>query len=235
MSMSAPNRNLLLPQHQKLIEDSGISDSIAQARGYRSLTTVQALAAVRLAKNQQFIPALLLPIWDITGQVSLHQVRPDHPRTIGGKVVKYENPCRAHLIIDVPPTVREKVLTGTEPLFITDGIEKADAAVSLGLTCLGLMGVYGWMHQDKFWQSIPLDQRMVYIVFDSDIAKNVHVAKAAANLFAHLATMGAKPHTVTLRGDGVSKVGLDDFLKAGGTPVELYSMAKAEPPSFHAS
>ena len=73
---------------------------------------------------------------------------------------------------------------------------------------------------------------MVYIVFDSDIATNVQVARAAAKLFAHLSTMGAKPHIVTLRGDGVSKVGLDDFLKAGGSPAELYSLAKAEPPSF---
>jgi hypothetical protein len=235
MSTSEPNHSPLLPQHQKLINDSGISDSIAQARGYYSLTNDQAFAPLCLAKNQRLKPALVLPIWGISGRISLCQIRPDEPRTIGGKVVKYENPCGARLTIDVPPTVREKVLKGTEPLFITDGIEKADAAVSHGLVCIGLMGVCGWMHQDRFWQSISLDQRMVYIVCDSDITTNVHVAKAAAKLFAHLATMGAKPHIVTLPGYGKKKVGLDDFLKAGGTPAELYSMAKATPPSFPAS
>ena len=70
MSTSEPNRSLLLPQHQKLIEDSGISDSIAQARGYRSLSTEQRIAPARLAKNQQLFPALLIPSWAITAEVS---------------------------------------------------------------------------------------------------------------------------------------------------------------------
>ena len=227
MSTSAPNPNLLLPQHRKLIEDSGISDSIAQARGYRSLTTEQGIAPARLAKNQQLFPALLLPSWGITAEISLYQVRPDHPRTIRGTVVKYENPFGVRLLIDVPPTVRGKVLTGTEPLFVTNGIEKADAAVSHGLTCIGLMGVYAWKNQDEFWHAIPLNQRSVYIAFDSDITTNHSVATAAAGLIVHLQSMGAILHLVTVPADGNKKVGLDDYLKAQGTPSGLYSLAKA--------
>lgn len=227
MPTSEPNRSLLLPQHQKLIEDSGISDSIAQARGYRSLSTEQGIAPARLAKNQQLFPALLLPNWAITAEVSLYQVKPDNPRSIHGKVVKYENPFGVRLSIDVPPTVRGKVLTGREPLFVTDGIEKADAAVSHGLTCIGLMGVYGWKNQDEFWKLIPLNQRMVYIVFDSDITTNRSVATAAVDLAVHVKSMGAKPYLVTLPADSNKKVGLNDFLKAQGTPSRLYSLAKA--------
>ena len=178
------------------------------------------------------MPALVIPIWSIEDRVWLYQIRPDQPRSSRGKTVKYETPSGSNLIIDVPRSVREKVLSGTVPLFITEGIRKADAAATHGLACIGLMGVYGWKQQEEFWQTIPLDQRIVYIVFDSDIATNINVARAAAGLFALLESMGAKPHVVTLPANGTTKVGLDDYLVKVGSPDGLYSLAKAEPPSF---
>lgn len=230
--MTTPTQKSLLPQHRKLIEASGITDEIIRDRGYHSETVKTELAKLGFTSQQRNVPAMVIPIWTINGQVSLHQIRPDHPRSSRGKVVKYETPSGANLVIDVPPSVREKVLTDKEPLFITEGIRKADAAVTHGLTCIGLMGVYGWKQQEGFWRSIPLDQRLVYIVFDSDIATNTHVARAATGLFAVLESMGAKPHVVTLPANGADKVGLDDYLVAQGSPAGLYSLAKAEPPSF---
>jgi hypothetical protein len=232
MSTSNETRKSLLPQHRKLIEDSGIEDRIICVRGYYSETTKSELGKLGFSYAQRVVPALVVPVWGINGQISVHQIRPDQPRSSRGKVVKYETPSGANLVIDVPPSVRDNVLTGTEPLFVTEGIRKADAAVSQGLTCIGLMGVYGWKHQDDFWATIPLEQRPVYIVFDSDIATNTNVARAAAGLFALLESMGAKPYVVTLTAKGNDKVGLDDFFAAGGSPIDLYAMAKAEPPTF---
>ncbi len=235
MSILNETRKPLLPQHRKLIEDSGIDERIISVRGYYSEEVKSDLAKLGFSYAQRMVPALVVPIWGLDGQVLVHQIRPDQPRSSRGKFVKYETPSGAKLAIDVPPSVREKVLLVKEPLFITEGIRKADAAASFGLACLGLMGVYGWKQQEDFWKSIPLDQRDVYIVFDSDISTNVNVARAAAGLFAHLESMGAKPHVVSLPADGKRKVGLDDFLKTQGTPDGLFSLAKAEPPTFHSN
>jgi len=230
--MSNEVQRTLLPKHRSLIEASRIKETVVRDRGYYSETVKSELAKLGFSAIQRNVPALVVPIWTIDGSVWLHQIRPDQPRSSKGKTVKYETPSGANLVIDVPPSVRDKVLTGTEPLFVTEGIRKADAAVSQGLTCIGLMGVYGWKHQDDFWATIPLEQRPVYIVFDSDIATNINVARAAAGLFALLESMGAKPKVVTLTAAGKDKVGIDDFFAAGGSPTDLYSMAKAEPPSF---
>lgn len=233
MPSSNETRKPLLPQHRKLIEDSGIDERIISVRGYYSEEVKSDLAKLGFSYAQRMVPALVVPIWGLDGQVLVHQIRPDQPRSSRGKFVKYETPSGAKLAIDVPPSVREKVLSVKEPLFITEGIRKADAAATFELACLGLMGVYGWKQQEDFWKSIPLDQRDVYIVFDSDISTNVNVARAAAGLFAHLESMGAKPHVVMLPADGKKKVGLDDFLKAQKTPDGLYSLAKPQPPTFH--
>ena len=159
--MATQNQKTLLPQHRKLIEASEISEKVVCDRGYYSETVKAELAKLGFSNVQRNVPALVVPIWALDGQGTLHQIRPDHPRSSRGKVVTYETPSGSNLVIDVPPSVRDKVLTGTEPLFITEGIRKADAAVSHGLTCIGLLGVYGWKQQDDFWHSIPLSQRVV--------------------------------------------------------------------------
>lgn len=214
VTFASPPPNVLLPHHRKLLDDSGIADSIIKARSYFSATHRPGLARLGFSAFQQNVPALVVPVYDITAAVSGYQILPDRPRTIRGRLVKYENPWGASLTIDVPPAAREKVLNNTDPLFITPTIQKADAAVSHGLTCIGLLGAYAWKNQDEFWRSIPLSRRTIYIVFDSDITTNRSVATAVNALAAHLQSIGARPKVVTIPGDGNKKVGFDDFLKS---------------------
>ena len=83
-------------RHQ-LSDESGITEAIIQARGYRSLSRTSA-AAVLKAKG--FSPSqcrlgsgLLIPVLGIDGQPVLHQFRPDHPRhNAEGKIIKYRLP-----------------------------------------------------------------------------------------------------------------------------------------------
>ena len=90
-SPSEPERALgLLPHHQKLIDDSAISSEVARARGYRSVTTSAALRKLGFSDRQARAPALLVPVWSVHGELLLYQARPDDPRILDGKPLKYE-------------------------------------------------------------------------------------------------------------------------------------------------
>src|SRR5262250_2183244 len=75
----------LLPRHQKLLDDSGISPEIAVARGYRSAEFIDELAGEGFADYQRRLPGLLLPVHDVDGRIAFCQYRPDDPRKKDGK------------------------------------------------------------------------------------------------------------------------------------------------------
>jgi putative DNA primase/helicase len=63
------------------------------------------------------------------------------------------------------------------------------------------------------WDSIALNQRRVYIVYDSDVMYKISVTKALARLKAFLEQRGACVEIIYLpHGQNGEKVGLDDFL-----------------------
>jgi hypothetical protein len=190
----------LLPQHRALIEASGIATEVATARRYRSITDPADAIALGFKEYQAHVPGLLIPIWNLSGQIALHQLRPDSPRvTKDGKPIKYETPAGARLVIDVPPAVRPVLGDPSVPLIITEGVRKADAAVSHGGHCIALLGVWGWRGTNQYggkvalpdWESIALNGRTVYICYDSDVMTNRHVERALAGLEAFLASRGA--------------------------------------------
>lgn len=230
---------MLLPQHQKLIDESGISPEVAAARGYRSVETQAELKRLGFAATQCRVPALLIPIYDVTGSIATYQIRPDAPRVDGkrGKAIKYETIARAKMAIDVPPGARLHIGDPAVPLFITEGIRKADSAVSLDLCCLGLLGVWNWRGTNDAggktalpdWESIALDGRRVYLAFDSDYVEKPQVRKALLRLKEFCKLRGATVLTVSLPpGPGGQKVGLDDYISAGHTVQDLLALANEE-------
>ncbi|MGA2514474.1 MAG: hypothetical protein ABSG37_12785 [Candidatus Limnocylindrales bacterium] len=100
----------LLPQHAALLTASAISDAVAAARGYRSVTEKVELRSLGFSQNQARVPALLLPVWDVTGKIALYQARPDEPRVEKGKPVKYETLAGSRMTLDVPPSVRGRLV-----------------------------------------------------------------------------------------------------------------------------
>ena len=132
-----------------------------------------------------------MPLYDATGAVRSYQIRPDEPRIVDGKAVKYESPRATAPVLDIHPARRHLLDDPSVPLFITEGVKKADAATSRGLCCLALAGVYGWRGQNgqggltalPDWESIALKGRKVYLVFDSDIMEKrpVHVQDVLAD------------------------------------------------------
>lgn len=102
---------LLLPHHRQMLEESAIAPEVIAARGYRSVTKKVDLASIGFVGKQIRVPALLIPIYGPDGKIQLYQSRPDTPRIIDGKPVKYEFPKGAHMGLDVPPGARPLLIT----------------------------------------------------------------------------------------------------------------------------
>lgn len=224
---TAHNRAGLIPQHRQLIQRSAVSPTVASQRGYRSVEHPADLAKLGFADYQHRVPALLLPIWDVYGRRTLYQLRPDHPRHgKAGKPIKYETPPGSRLVIDVPPSVRHNLGNPSVPLIITEGVRKADAAVSAGACSIDLLGVWGWRGTNPNggktalpdWEVIALNGRTVIIAFDSDVMAKDSVRVALERLSQWLTMRNARVWYCVLPDlpDG-SKQGLDDWFANGGT------------------
>lgn len=223
----------LAPEHQALINASRISEEVAQARGYRTVRLKAELERLGFSKPQR-LPGLLIPIRGVTGEIVTHQLRPDEPRFVGGKPLKYETPKGSRMALDVPPSAHQWLDEPARPLFITEGARKADAGVSAGLCTVALLGVWNWRGTNEHggktaladWESIALAGREVYIVFDSDVMTKDPVRLALTRLKGFLELRDARARVIYLPcGDGGSKVGLDDFLASGKTSAELLVLA----------
>ena len=227
----------LLPQHAALLTASAITDEIARARGYRSVEQKARLTELGFSSTQARVPALLIPIWDVRGEIALYQTRADEPRIRDGKAVKYETPAHSRMVLDVPPACRRHLGDPHIPLFVTEGIRKADAAASLGLCCVALMGVWNWRGSNEDggtialadWESIALNDRVAYVVFDSDVMTKTGVYEALVRLRAFLQSRHANVQLIYMpAGPGGAKVGLDDFLAAGHGVDDLLALATSE-------
>ena len=222
--------NYLLAQHQTLLDASSISAEVAAARGYRSEQTKAHLGRLGFSRSQWSTPCLVIPVWGVNGQIVLHQIRPDNPRTLNGKPLKYETPAKAHTAIDVPPKVLPNIGNPNIPLYITEGVRKADAAASRGLCCIAILGVWNWRGTNRDagktalpdWESIALDRRYVHVIFDSDAANKEDIQSSLIRLKPFLENRGARVKIVALpAGANGEKVGLDDFFAAGKTVDDL--------------
>src|SRR5581483_235786 len=169
---------MLLPQHQRLIDASAIAADVAAARGYRSVTTKAELVRLGFGDRQAIVPTLLVPVWDAWGNLATYQHRPDAPRVVNGRALKYETPSGGRMVLDVPPGARAGLGCHDRPLFVTEGCRKADAAVSAGLCCVALLGVWNWRGTNAQggrtaladWETVDLKNgREVYVAFDSDV------------------------------------------------------------------
>jgi hypothetical protein len=231
--------NTLLPHHGNLITGSAITKEVARARGYRTVTLKTELREIGFGEAQRRVPALLIPVWSVHGEIATYQIRPDEPRIKDGKPLKYETPSGARMALDVPPAARPLLANPSIPLFITEGARKADSAVSRGLCCVALLGVWNFRGRNEHggltaladWECVALKGRKVYICFDSDVMEKDAVRLAMKRLRAFLESRGADVRLIYLTaGAGGAKVGLDDYFAAGGTVDGLMRLASADLP-----
>jgi hypothetical protein len=228
----------LSPAHRKiLLEGSAIAPEVVEARGYRTVGTKAELERLGFGRSQRNAPGLLIPIFGPAGSVALYQFRPDEPRISKGKPVKYETPAGSRMALDVPPPCREKIGDPGVSLFITEGVKKGDALASRGLCAAALIGVWNWRGSNEYggkvalpeWESVALNGRRIYVVFDSDVMLKKEVHSALARLKGFLESRGAKVAPIYLpAGERGEKQGADDYLAAGGTVDGLLQLAAPE-------
>lgn len=222
------------PHLSQLREGSGLNRETITARGYYTATTKAELERLGFSSNQRQVPALVIPLHGVDGEEVGYQIRPDVPRCDkDGKLIKYETPRGWAMRLDVPPATREDLGDPKKALWITEGSKKADAAVSRGLTCIALLGVWNWKGRNanggvtelSDWDAIALKARTVYIAFDSDVMQKSSVQAALRRLSEMLVRRGADVRFVLMPFTDGSKVGLDDFLVNGGITLELIAAA----------
>lgn len=227
--------------------------------GYLSQKTARAMG-----------PCLAFPYFDANGQlmtfangdgsdhpyVRLKPAKPRKDRKKNNRPKKYESPLGASCRIYIPPRSRPALADPAIPLIISEGEKKVLCADQHGFACIGLSGVFAWQvkqEEDEDGNKIgprelipdldalPWQGRLVYIVYDSDLAQNQLVQWAEFYLAEALKARGADVRVVRLPGGdggdggdspaeaGKVKVGLDDFLKSHG-PTELRKLLDAAVP-----
>ncbi|MFC2073195.1 DUF3854 domain-containing protein, partial [Chloroflexota bacterium] len=226
----------LLSNHFRYLnEGSGISVDMIRERGYRSLLGKSELEKLGFSPSQRHTPGILIPLWGVDGNgIVSYQFRPDSPRLNNkGKPIKYETPMGATNRIDCPSVCQKLLVDPNVPLWITEGVKKGDALASQGECVIDLTGIWNWRAKNKLggitvssdFDSIALNDRQVYIAFDSDYTTNPSVSQAAKRLAGFLKGKKANVSIVLLPpGNNGTKTGVDDFLAGGHTIAELKAL-----------
>jgi hypothetical protein len=219
MAGSMPTR--LFPAHQQMLfKESCLSTSVVVERKYRTVASKAELAQLGFSKPQQRVPALVVPMYSPAGELVTHQIRPDTPRKNDrGKPIKYETPAGSPIRLDVHPSQSGRVKDASVPLWITEGVKKADSLVSRGECVVALQGVWCWQKNGvplQDWEDVRLWGRSVCVIFDSDVSTNPKVQTALEGLVGFLRGRGARVGVAYLPDapDG-GKQGVDDFLASG--------------------
>ena len=133
----------LLPRHVELLKKSAISTEVAEARGYRSLKSRDDLQERDFLSRQGSVPALAIPVHDVNGRVPFVLIRPNQPRSKGGRIIKYEQPKNTTLRLDVPPLAHAALPDTSKSLWIADGPREADSLVSTRSDLCRRLGLSG--------------------------------------------------------------------------------------------
>lgn len=221
----------LIDPHLAELRASGLTDQTIERAGLYTETD-QCKVGALLGWEGRKVPAKMLPgiIYPYTradGTNGYARFKPDHPRMLGGKPVKYESPKGKPNEIYIPPKTFDALQAAHVDLILTEGEKKALCADQFSFPCIGLIGVFGWKPKKAVRLIPPLEQvawrgRKVFIAFDSDIVEKTEVQAAESQLAHLLSQRGAIVRCVRLpQGemdeDGKpEKVGLDDFIVSSG-------------------
>jgi len=144
---------MLEQQHREFLRIRAVADEVATERGYFSALRKSELDRLGFGRAQQLVTTLVIPIWSVRVEAESYQLRPDEPRlNDNGKPRKYEMKAGSRMLLDAHPRVTRSrgggkvplIADPSVPLFITEGIPKGDAAVTIGLCCIALLGVWNF-------------------------------------------------------------------------------------------
>jgi hypothetical protein len=108
---------------------------------------------------------------------------------------------------------------GAGDLVIAEGEKKTLAAHQAGLNAVGIGGVWSWLQHGEPIDDLKLidwDGRQCTIIPDSDVFDRPGLMRAVYALGCELKDRGATVYVAQIPGNEGGKVGLDDYLVAGG-------------------
>jgi hypothetical protein len=186
---------------------SSLSPDVVSLRGYLTVGSGQRRLLEPLGyQDYQQREGLLIPRFPVLlgGEAAGSQLRPTHPRLNKRsekiRIIKYETPSQQLNCVDAHPLIRHLLRNFEVPLFVTEGIIKSDAAVSHGLCCVALCGVWNWRGSETRggapvslpdWEYLALKDRQLFIVFDADVVQKRSVHDSLVRLKAFLERKGA--------------------------------------------
>lgn len=241
-----PIKRELSPLHIDQLHASGLDD---ETLALAELYTEPNARALSLILERPYLracgPALVIPFY-LPGATEPHacRLRPTNPRSEKrrgkARVVKYDQAQRPGVLVYFTP--RARVAGYMDPAttcYWTEGEKKALAFDQLGLTCVGLTGVWNWSDPaerdatggDKLHpairQYVHIPGRDHVICFDGDSRDNKQVMHAAARLGGVLLAGGALRVYFVCPPAGGPK-GIDDYLGAHGADAMRALLATAE-------
>jgi P4 family phage/plasmid primase-like protien len=211
---------------------AGISADVVRARGYTTLEQAQGPDVLRAAgyrrqlwETPSAIPGVLIPLFNPRGEPVSSLYRPNHPLPGGAR---YEAPA-GRPVVDVHPFNTAKMADHTVELWLTDGVEEADAITSAGGCALSLLGGSAW--RSRFaavadWDDVRLPDRRVFVCFSSDARTDPHLARAMARWGSWLTQRGAAVrYAVCDLVPGMSITAVNDWLSVDFTLAGLREAA----------
>jgi putative DNA primase/helicase len=206
---------MLAPSHIDELRRSGLTDETIKRAGLYAATE----PGVRDLLGFGAGSGLVFPYPELNGSGPYARVKLDATPPDGKR---YRSPKGRPNRLYIPPLLDRAVLTDArESLYVSEGEKKALKACQEGLPCIAVPGVWSWKTRDKHDHSAPIPDlehivwqgRMVFVVYDSDLATNRKVRLAEYALAKELQRRGATVKAVRLpSGTAGQKVGLDDYL-----------------------
>jgi DNA-binding transcriptional ArsR family regulator len=236
-----PNRGsgTLFDSHRHTLEvGSAISHEVYEESGVCTVTHGDQLPR-GFSKRQRGRRGGILFMGHRPNGETFYIFRPDDPDP-DNPGLRYEAPCKKlggpGNVLYVHPGQRELIDDTSVPVIFVEGIKKAlsiiTAARAAGeeVLVVAISGVWNWLSDGKPISDmfdIPVEGRMVYICFDSDVFRNPDVSDAARRFASHLIGRGALVYLSYLpcQADG-SKTGADDFLAGGHSYRELMALMR---------
>ena len=230
---------MLSDKHKEDLYSSGLEDKIIEEIGFRTCDEEE---ANRLLDRKDIdCQCLILPY---PGVEDYFRLKPDGIITDkDGKPAKYLQKGGSESRLFIHQAVRETMLSnnGALPLLIVEG-EKKTAKATQDLFFkeklfypIGISGVYNWKTRKRVYteqgdkvtsdyitdlKKLSIDNKLVYICFDSNKETNPQVRDAENELGKYMIARGATrvlniriPHDDTL---GKHGIGLDDYLVKNG-------------------
>lgn len=244
---------MLSEKHKRDLYSSGLTDELINEFGYY---TCDASEANRLLERQNINCECL--VFPYPGIQNYFRLKPDGAILNGeGKIAKYLQKTNSESRLYIYKPIRESFATHTSdslPILITEG-EKKTAKATLEFYVkeklflpIGISGVWNWRTRKLIKtsdgsqvyvpdviddiKSLPINNRIIYISFDSDIETNEQVQNAENELARYFIGKGALRVCSVRIPPEENKLGLDDYIIKYGVEKFKDLILRSESSSF---